>query len=124
MRTMIVGAGAVGVYYWAKLAAAGQPVVFVAREENLAALRAGGVRVDDSDGTLAVERVEAVVEPAQALWSSQRARLYQRPALSDRWSTPFSVRSIVPFALSLPKGARACRGVDARPRAPVTCSAP
>ena len=67
MRTMIVGAGPVGIYYGAKLAEADQPVVFVARDENLAALRERGVRVDDRDDTLsiAIDRVEAVVEPAE-----------------------------------------------------------
>ena len=66
MRTMIVGAGAAGLYYGAKLAAADERVVFLARDENLAALRTRGVRVEDADGTFTIDRVEAVVEPAQA----------------------------------------------------------
>jgi 2-dehydropantoate 2-reductase len=67
MRTMIIGAGAVGIYYGAKLAAAGQPVVFVARnDDDLDALRQRGVRVKNAKGTIAAGDVEAVIDPAQA----------------------------------------------------------
>ena len=46
MRTMLFGAGAVGPYYGASLAAAGQPVVFVVRDEDdRSALRARGLSV-------------------------------------------------------------------------------
>jgi 2-dehydropantoate 2-reductase len=67
MRTMIFGAGAVGLYYGAKLAAAGQPVVFVARDEDdRSALRARGARVKNARGTIAAGDVAVVIDPSQA----------------------------------------------------------
>ena len=68
MRTMIFGAGAVGLYYGAKLAASGQPVVFVARDEDdRSALRARGVRVKNARGTIAAgDKDEVVIDPSQA----------------------------------------------------------
>jgi len=60
MRTLIVGAGAVGGYYGAKLARAGHEVVFTARGRNLEAIRDRGLRLESVEGT-------TVVSPARAL---------------------------------------------------------
>ena len=52
MRFCIVGAGALGGFVGTKLAIAGEEVTFIARGKNLAALRAGGMRVvmqDDNE---------------------------------------------------------------------------
>lgn len=46
MRTLVMGAGAVGAYFGGRLALAGADVVFVARGANLAALRADGLRIE------------------------------------------------------------------------------
>ncbi|MBI2963766.1 MAG: 2-dehydropantoate 2-reductase [Deltaproteobacteria bacterium] len=46
MRALIVGTGAVGGYFGAKLARAGHAVVFVARGENLRALAERGLEID------------------------------------------------------------------------------
>ena len=48
MRFAIVGSGAVGGYYGAKLQRAGHDVTQIARGKNLAALRARGVSVDSA----------------------------------------------------------------------------
>jgi 2-dehydropantoate 2-reductase len=58
MRICIVGAGAIGGYLGARLALAGEDVTFIARGENLAAIRANGVRILHPDGEQAA-RVDA-----------------------------------------------------------------
>jgi 2-dehydropantoate 2-reductase len=60
MRTLIVGAGAVGGYYGAKLARAGHDVVFTARGRNLKVIRDRGLRLESVEGPI-------VVSPARAL---------------------------------------------------------
>jgi 2-dehydropantoate 2-reductase len=46
MRIAVVGAGGLGGYYGGRLAKAGHDVTFIARGEQLAALRANGLRVE------------------------------------------------------------------------------
>jgi 2-dehydropantoate 2-reductase len=50
MKVAVVGAGAIGGYLGGWLAAAGEEVTFIARGANLAAIRAGGMRVIGEDG--------------------------------------------------------------------------
>jgi 2-dehydropantoate 2-reductase len=52
MRFCIVGAGAIGGFVGAKLAAAGEDVTFIARWKNLDAIRAHGMTVKFHDGTV------------------------------------------------------------------------
>jgi 2-dehydropantoate 2-reductase len=59
MRICVVGSGAVGGYYGAKMARAGHDVVFVARGAHLAAMRARGLTVK---GTLGEFRVKGQFE--------------------------------------------------------------
>jgi 2-dehydropantoate 2-reductase len=60
MRFCIVGAGAIGGYVGAKLAAAGEDVTFIARWKNLDAIRAHGITVRFADGsTLEARRARA-----------------------------------------------------------------
>jgi 2-dehydropantoate 2-reductase len=66
MRTLVMGSGAVGAYFGAKLAHAGVPTVFVARGDNLRTLREHGLRIESADHTLQIERLHAVAEPAAA----------------------------------------------------------
>lgn len=67
MRILVYGAGAVGGYFGALLARGGHEVAFVARGENLAALRRDGLRVRLGAGeTLHVAPVTAVDSPADA----------------------------------------------------------
>jgi 2-dehydropantoate 2-reductase len=51
MKIAVVGAGAIGGYLGAKLARAGEDVTFIARNKNLAAIRAGGFRLILEDGS-------------------------------------------------------------------------
>ena len=51
MKIAVVGAGAIGGYLGAKLALAGEDVTFIARNKNLAAINANGVRLVLEDGS-------------------------------------------------------------------------
>ncbi|MCC7124773.1 MAG: 2-dehydropantoate 2-reductase [Acidobacteria bacterium] len=65
MRIAIFGSGAVGGYFGARLAAAGEDVTFIARGRTLEALRQRGLRITSpTKGDLAVP-VRAVESPAE-----------------------------------------------------------
>ena len=51
MSIAIVGTGAIGGFLGVRLAAAGEPVTFIARGANLAAIKADGMRLIEEDGT-------------------------------------------------------------------------
>jgi 2-dehydropantoate 2-reductase len=60
----VVGMGAVGGYYGARLAAAGHDVHFVARSD-VAHVRAHGLRVESPDGDVALDEVLVHADPAE-----------------------------------------------------------
>ena len=64
MRITIVGAGGIGAPLGASLAGAGEDVVFVARGEHLAAIRANGLRVKGDRGESVIRPVQASDDPA------------------------------------------------------------
>lgn len=64
MRIAVVGAGGVGGYFGAKLAHAGEDVIFIARGATLDALRTRGIRVDSILGDIALGHVNATDDPA------------------------------------------------------------
>ena len=66
MRVTILGAGAIGCYYGARLQQAGAAVAFVARGAQLRALRERGLRILSPAGDLQLESVQAVERPEQA----------------------------------------------------------
>jgi 2-dehydropantoate 2-reductase len=67
MKVAVVGAGAIGGYLGARLAAAGEDVTFIARGPNLAAIRASGLRLIEEDGSeVRVPQARAVEKPAEA----------------------------------------------------------
>ena len=67
MKIAIVGAGAIGGYLGAKLAHAGEDVTFIARNQNLAAIRQHGFRLILEDGTaLHAPTAKAVQDMAEA----------------------------------------------------------
>ena len=65
MRITVFGTGAVGGYFGGRLAQAGEEVVFIARGEQLRALRDHGLRVDSLQGDFVVRPVQATDDPAQ-----------------------------------------------------------
>jgi 2-dehydropantoate 2-reductase len=64
MRVVVVGAGGVGGVVGGLLARAGVEVAFVARGEQLAALRKRGLRVESARGSFDLRQVEASQDPA------------------------------------------------------------
>jgi 2-dehydropantoate 2-reductase len=64
MKIAIVGAGGVGGYFGARLAAAGADVYFLARGVHLHALRSRGLRIESPKGDLHLTRVNATDDPA------------------------------------------------------------
>ncbi len=64
MRIIIMGAGALGGYFGARLAAAGNDVAFIARGAHLAAIRQDGLRVTSALGDLHLRDVVATDDPA------------------------------------------------------------
>ena len=67
MKIAIVGAGAIGGYLGARLAASGEEVTFVARNRNLEAIRVDGFRLIEEDGReLHAPTAKAVQQMAEA----------------------------------------------------------
>ncbi|MBI3994189.1 MAG: 2-dehydropantoate 2-reductase [Candidatus Lambdaproteobacteria bacterium] len=66
MKIAIMGAGAIGGYFGARLAAGGQDVTFIARGPHLEAMRRDGLRVYSPRGDLHLHPVRAVGSPAEA----------------------------------------------------------
>lgn len=64
MRIAIIGAGAVGGYFGARLAEAGEDVAFIARGATLAALAEGGLHLESPLGDLHLPEVRATDDPA------------------------------------------------------------
>lgn len=90
MKIAVVGAGGVGGYFGARLAAAGHRVAFVARGSHLAAMRRDGLRVESAAGDLHLKSVNATDDPAEIgevdvvlftvkLWDTEGAALRARP---------------------------------------------
>jgi 2-dehydropantoate 2-reductase len=66
MRIAIFGSGGAGGYFGARLAKAGEDVVFVARGDHLRRIRTSGLQVDSVDGDFVVRPAEATDDPARA----------------------------------------------------------
>jgi 2-dehydropantoate 2-reductase len=60
MRIAILGAGGVGGYFGARLAASGYDVTFVARGRHLEAMRSKGLRVESATGNISLDKVNVV----------------------------------------------------------------
>src|SRR5437899_2313274 len=63
MRIAIIGTGAVGGYFGAKLAAAGHELVFIARGRHLEALRRDGLSIVSPSGNLFVRDAVFTASP-------------------------------------------------------------
>jgi 2-dehydropantoate 2-reductase len=64
MRIVIMGAGGLGGYFGARLAAAGNEVAFIARGAHLAAIQRDGLRVESARGDLHLRDLVATDDPA------------------------------------------------------------
>jgi 2-dehydropantoate 2-reductase len=65
MRIAVVGAGAVGGYFGARLAQGGAELVVIARGAHLEAIRRGGIRVESVAGDVVVRPAECGDDPAR-----------------------------------------------------------
>jgi 2-dehydropantoate 2-reductase len=65
MRIAVYGSGGVGAYFGGRLAQIGQDVTFIARNENLAALRSRGLKVGSIAGDFTIDRVQVSNDPAE-----------------------------------------------------------
>ncbi len=65
MKILVMGAGAVGGYFGARLQQAGEEVVFCARGENLRALKESGLSLESFRGDLRLEKVRATADPRE-----------------------------------------------------------
>jgi len=66
MRIVVFGAGGVGGYFGARLAASGANVTFIARGKHLEAMRSDGLRVHSPLGNLHIKPVKATDDPQVA----------------------------------------------------------
>jgi 2-dehydropantoate 2-reductase len=92
VKIAIVGAGGVGGYFGARLAAAGEDVTFIARSAHLEAMQKAGLMVRSALGDLHLQPVKAVRDPAAVgpvdlvilavkLWSTEEAVASAKPLL-------------------------------------------
>ena len=65
MRIAIFGSGGVGGYFGARLAQAGEDVIFVARGAHLKAMQGHGLRVDSLAGNFSLDTVNATDKPGE-----------------------------------------------------------
>lgn len=91
MRIAVFGSGAVGGYFGGRLAQAGESVVFIARGRQLQAMRAGGLRVESSEGDFVVAPVDVTGDPAEV--GSADAILVAVKA----WQVPDAARAMRPM---------------------------
>lgn len=91
-RFAIMGSGGVGAYFGACLARAGVETWFLARGAHLEAMRAGGLRIEEADGSVETHPVNATDDPAEIgavdfvlfcvkLWDTAEAGAACRPML-------------------------------------------
>ncbi len=64
MRIAVMGSGAVGGYFGAKLASAGHQVAFLARGAHLAAMQANGLLVKSPNGELQIRNAQFSADPS------------------------------------------------------------
>jgi 2-dehydropantoate 2-reductase len=103
MRIAIFGAGAVGGYFGARLAAGGADVTFVARGAHLAAIQRDGLRVISPRGDVHLREVKAVDDISKAgevdlvivavkLWDTEQAAAALKP-LADHGAAILSLQN-------------------------------
>jgi 2-dehydropantoate 2-reductase len=93
MRIIVFGAGGVGGYFGARLAAAGNDVAFIARGRHLDAIRRSGLKVRSALGDIHLEKPQASDDPSTLgradvviftvkLWDTETAATATRPLVA------------------------------------------
>jgi 2-dehydropantoate 2-reductase len=65
MRIAVYGSGGVGAYFGGRLAQIGQDVTFIARKENLSALRSQGLKVGSIAGDFSIDKIQVSNNPSE-----------------------------------------------------------
>ncbi len=91
MRVTVMGSGAVGGYFGAKLAKGGSEVGFVARGAQLAAMQKDGLRVESKLGDIHLPQVRASEDPA-ALGPADCVLICVK-----LWDTEAAARAVAPI---------------------------
>lgn len=94
-RIAVVGAGGVGGYYGARLAAAGHEVLFVVRGRTLEALQRDGLQVESTRGDVTVHPVTATDNPAGE--TARFGRVDVVLLSVKTWQVGEAARSILPL---------------------------
>lgn len=92
MRIAVMAAGAVGAYFGARLAAAGQDVFFIARGAHLDAIRKNGLKIESVHGDLTLPQANVTDNPrdvgpvdivlfAVKLWDTEQAAEQAKPLI-------------------------------------------
>ena len=91
MRIAIFGACGAGGYFGARLAQAGEDVIFIARGEHLDAIREHGLRIDSIQG-------DFIVSPAQATNDPEKVGAVDMVLLGVKaWQVPMVSQAIFPL---------------------------
>jgi len=102
MRVLVVGAGAVGGWFGAKLAEGGHPVSFVARREHGAAIRERGLIVETPDGGELVARGPVLEDVALAERGGFDLALVAVKASSLAEVAPGTGAALAPTGVAIP----------------------
>ena len=92
MKIAVLGAGGVGGYFGAKLAASGEEVHFIARGAHLDAIKSNGLQIHSANGDVLVKPALATNDPASVgpvdlvviavkLWSTEEAIRDAKPMI-------------------------------------------
>ena len=92
MKIIVMGAGAIGCYFGARLAAAGEDVHFIGRGPHLKAMQNRGLRIISPHGDVTLEKVKATDDPTSVgqadfilfcvkLWDTDQAASIVKPML-------------------------------------------
>jgi 2-dehydropantoate 2-reductase len=92
MRIAVMGTGAVGGYFGARLAEAGEDVVFLARGDHLDAIRGSGLRLESVAGDVVLQPARATDDPASA------APVDCVLVAVKSWQLPEASKALVPLA--------------------------
>jgi 2-dehydropantoate 2-reductase len=90
MRIAVLGAGGVGGYFGARLAAAGSDVTFIARGRHFEAMRSHGLRVESPLGNISLKDVKVVDR------ASEVGKVDLVFVTVKLWDTEEAVKSLVP----------------------------
>ncbi len=91
MRIAVFGVGGVGSYFGGRLAEAGEDVIFIARGENLNALRQNGLKVKSIKG-------DFTIHPAQVTNNPEEVGVVDMVVLGTKaWQVPESAVAIKPM---------------------------